>query len=572
MTFPSRAHVLLWSALSGILWTLAWPGTGGLHVLAFVAWLPMLHAEQLHDARSRGHGRAFAPYAMLGLFLWNASTTWWLGAVQEPWSTRLLSGGFPMVGNTLLMALPWVVRRFVKLSLGVHSGDLAFLASWLAFERLHHDWDLQWPWLTLGNVFAEHPSWVQWYEITGVLGGSLWVLGVNLLAFRVLWRCRSSSDQRPRKSAIAALLLVLILPLGSSLVRHYTFAERGIPFEVVVVQPNIDPYHEKFGGVDALEQLDRMLVQAQAVMSDSTRLIVLPETALQENATVSGAAGGVLRLHGLWENDLEASRSVQRIRAFLADKPKVSLLAGMSSAYLFPPGASLTPTARRLGGTDRYYEAYNAALMVQADRPVDVYHKSKLVAGVEKLPFEGLLGSLDYLSIDMGGTTGSLGVQQERSVMRTADEGIAVAPVICYESVFGDHVAPHVQNGASLIAIMTNDGWWGQSPGYRQHLAYGRLRAIENRRDIARSANTGISCFIDQLGGVHQATHWWEPSAIKRTVRCADQLTFYTLYGDLVGRASLVVLSVLLVLVLARRLWWLKRQRDASAAPLPGRE
>ena len=543
----------MWSALSGVLWTLAWPGVGGLFPLAFVAWLPMLHAEHLHDLRTRGRRRAFAPYAMLGLFIWNASTTWWLGAVQEPWATRLLSGGFPMVGNTLLMALPWVLRRFVKHTLGGRAGAYAFLLSWLVFERLHHDWDLQWPWLTLGNVFAEHPAWVQWYEVTGALGGSLWVLGVNLLLYRSWGLFRTSDEVRSRKVALASLGVVFLLPLGASLVRHATLQERGRPLEVVVVQPNIDPYREKFGGIDPLDQLDRMLEQAASLITDSTRLVVFPETALQENATVSGAAGGSLRLHGLWENDLEASRSVQRIRAFLADKPGVTVLAGMSSAYLFPPGRSLTSTARRLGGTDRHYEAYNAALMVQSGEPVQVYHKSKLVAGVEKLPFESLLGSLEYLSIDMGGTTGSLGVQEERAVLSSADGRVAVAPVICYESVFGDHVAPHVVNGASLIAIMTNDGWWGESPGYRQHLAYGRLRAIETRRDIARSANTGTSCFIDQRGDLHQRTDWWVPAAIRGTVHANGELTFFVRHGDQVGRTAFLLLPLLVLYAMVRR-------------------
>jgi apolipoprotein N-acyltransferase len=73
--------------------------------------------------------------------------------------------------------------------------------------------------------------------------------------------------------------------------------------------------------------------------------------------------------------------------------------------------------------------------------------------------------------------------------MTTADGRLRNAPIICYESVFGEHVAAHVRNGANLLCIMTNDAWWGTSPGYRQHLAYGRLRAIETRRDIARSAN-----------------------------------------------------------------------------------
>ena len=190
----------------------------------------------------------------------------------------------------------------------------------------------------------------------------------------------------------------------------------------------------------------------------------------------------------------------------------------MSSLYRFAPDEAKSATARLYGGTDVYYDAFNAALLVDGNGQVRSYHKSKLVVGVEKLPFASLLGELDAVSIDLGGTTGSLGEQDERTVFHTADPRVAVAPMICYESVFGDHVAAHVRNGANFLAIMTNDGWWGTSPGYRQHLQYGRLRAVENRRDIARSANTGISCFIDQRGSVLQATEYGVPAAVRGTV------------------------------------------------------
>ena len=547
MTRPTRAQVLFWSAMSGVLWVLSWPGTGGVFPLAFIAWWPMLQAERAHDARTSGRRRSFTPYLLLGLFIWNASTTWWLGDVDEPWATRLLSGGFPMVGNTLLMSLPWILRRWVVRRLGRAWSDVTLVLAWLAFERLHHDWDLQWPWLTLGNVFAEHPGWIQWYEWTGVLGGSLWIWATALLIDRAWSLPGPGGSISTRSSRRYFAVAILGVPSLLSLVLYAAWDDQGQQLDVVVVQPNIDPYQEKFGGVEPLEQLEGMLAQAEAVMSDSTRLIVLPETALQENATVSGAQDGQLRLRGLWENDLEASRSVRRIREFLDRHPRASLLAGMSSAYLFAPGEPLTSTARRLGGSDRHYEAYNAALFVERDRPVQVYHKSKLVAGVEKLPFESLLGSLEYLSIDMGGTTGSLGVQQERSVLRSADGRVAVAPVICYESVFGDHVAPHVRNGATMIAIMTNDGWWGQSPGYRQHLAYGRLRAVETRRAIARSANTGISCVIDQRGTVWQSTEWWHEAAFRSELHTSHELTVFVRYGDLIGRLALLLLPLLLV-------------------------
>src|SRR5574343_444659 len=73
---------------------------------------------------------------------------------------------------------------------------------------------------------------------------------------------------------------------------------------------------------------------------------------------------------------------------------------------------------------------------------------------------------------------------------------LKLAPAVCYESVYGDFMAKYIRSGAEVICIITNDGWWGNTPGHRQHLAYAKLRAIETRKQIIRSANTGISCFV----------------------------------------------------------------------------
>jgi apolipoprotein N-acyltransferase len=108
--------------------------------------------------------------------------------------------------------------------------------------------------------------------------------------------------------------------------------------------------------------------------------------------------------------------------------------------------------------------------------------------------------------------------------------------VICYESIYGDFVREYILNGADLIFIITNDGWWDDTPGYRQHLLYGRLRAIEMRRSIARSANTGISCFINQRGDILQKTGWWNKTAIKGTLNKNEEITFYARTGDTIGR------------------------------------
>jgi apolipoprotein N-acyltransferase len=156
------------------------------------------------------------------------------------------------------------------------------------------------------------------------------------------------------------------------------------------------------------------------------------------------------------------------------------------------------------------------------------------------MPFPWLFKHIESFAIDLGGTTGTLGTQSERTVLKGIDANQRLAPSVCYESIYGDFMRKYVAGGANFIGIITNDGWWGDTPGYKQHLAYARLRAIENRRNVVRAANTGISCFINQRGDISQAQPYWEKAAIKGQIHLNNSRTVFSYTGDLFGRAASV--------------------------------
>ncbi len=479
--------------------------------------------------------------------------------VEEPLGTRLVSGFAPMVFNSLFMIVPWWMKRVVQRAVDPRAANYGFIFFWLAFEYGHHNWDLQWPWFSLGNVFGTHPAWIQWYSYTGMLGGSLWILLVTFFLDGSVARILSGRNGWIGRVAVVPVLIAVPLLISNWQFGHFPVNE-GRKVEVVIVQPCVDPYTEKFGGLDAMDQLERMLSLAEVAITDSTALVVMPETALQEGASVD-LSGNDLLLHGLWENDLSAARSTKRLMDFQQRHPKLAILAGMSAEFLFPEGAELPAAARPLlrgdlpeGAPSNYYESYNAAIFLPSTGPLEYYNKSKLVAGVELMPFEAVLGPLGTISVDLGGTSGSLGQQDDREVFRDPANDLNIVPAICYESVFGEHIAAHVRNGGELIAIITNDAWWGNSPGYRQHLTFASIRAIETRRSVVRSANTGISCFVDRKGVIHDATDWWVPAAIRRDVVLSDGITFYVRHGDQVGRVAVLCSALLLLLALVRRL------------------
>ena len=133
------------------------------------------------------------------------------------------------------------------------------------------------------------------------------------------------------------------------------------------------------------------------------------------------------------------------------------------------------------------------------------------------------------------------------NVRGTNGQKIPIGSAVCYESVYGEYYTDYIRKGAKAMAIITNDAWWGDTPGYRQHLSYASLRAIETRRAIARCANTGISAIISPSGEILQPTPWWEPAVIKSHIPLRDDITFFVSHGDITGRLCTFLFLLLLM-------------------------
>ncbi len=523
---PQFKERLLLTVLTGIMLWASWPANG-ITPLVFIAFVPLLLLEH-HITQSSGFSAAsFFGWSYLAMLLWNLLSTWWVC------NASVGGGVFAITCNALFMAVIWLLFHWVHGKTNRRFANLFLITLWIAFEYLHLHWELSWPWLTLGNVFATKPEWIQWYEWTGTLGGSVWVLLINILIAQLI----IAGNQSWKKSSIM-IALWLLLPITVSLIKYETYSEENNPVEVVVTQPNIDPYNEKFSGMSNEEQLIKVLQLANLEKDDSTRFILAPETAIANT---------------IWEDEMELYPEIKLLRKYLEVNPGLVMIIGASTNKAYRPDEKPSATARKFKQQEGYYDSYNTALQIAADKPIQLFHKSKLVPGVERMPYPGVFGFLEHLSIDMGGTAGSLGVQPEPSVFATADS-IITAPVICYESVYGDYLAEYIRKGAEWIAVITNDGWWGDTPGYRQHFQYARLHAVELRRSIARSANTGQSGFINQRGDVFQKTPYWKEAVIKQTLNRNKKLTFYAQYGDYIGLiASFVLIPLVLIIFINRK-------------------
>lgn len=433
----------------------------------------------------------------------------------------------PLVG-LFFTFLPFAI--YVKLSKNVSEAVkwILFVTIWIAFEALYTYNDISFPWLTLGHAFDAQI--VQWYSFTGVFGGTLWVLLANIFGFKMMEKAVFICDNRSRIGAILRspyfflFVATIVIPLIISGIMFSTYKEEHRPVNVAVLQPNIDPYTEKFGSMSNQQQLNIILDLAGNAPKE-TQFFVAPETAIEDN----------LRL-----DNLSSNSSLSQIRSFLSNSyPSATFVTGATTLRIMNPFEE--DYNSYLSGSTRY-QIYNSALWVDTTVNIDVYHKAKLVCGVETIPYPTVFQALDnVLNVDLGGLGGKNGKSTERAAYK--DAGTA----ICYEAIYGEFYSEYVKKGAQFMFVISNDGWWGDTQGHRHLVKYSAHRAVETRRSIARSANTGISAIINQRGEVEQKLGWDERGLITGQINANDKITFYVKNGDFIVRLSLYLLALTLV-------------------------
>jgi len=513
--FPlKQIRSLFLSTLSGFLLFASWP-VSPFTVFIFFALVPLLWLELF--CRKRIH---FFLWTYIALLVWNAATTWWMCNASLP------GGISAILANSLLMSIPWIGFYNVKRRMGETMGYASLILFWMSFEYIHLNWELSWPWLTMGNVFATHPDWVQWYEYSGTSGGTCWILCTNLLIFLSM---RKGQGVWVKNKYAMGILLIIIIPFSIS----YAISKKTIPVEagsirnIVIIQPNVDPWNEKFVAGSEEAQVHDLIRLSETGLDAKTALIVWPETAIPASLNEDSLRSTDL-LHPIWD--------------FLKAHPNINLLTGIEGYRIFTE-KNKTGNSQKIQNSPYYFESYNSSALLDSDQ-FQVYHKSRLVPGAETLP--SFIHFLAAWFEKFGGTTGSYVRQDDRTVFRSYNHSYAIAPAICYESIYGEFMAEYVKGGAGIIAIETNDGWWGNTPGYKQHESYARLRAIETRRWVVRSANTGISCFINPKGKVIDAQPWDKKAVIKLDVPQLTCITFFVSHGDILSRIAIAA-SLLLI-------------------------
>ena len=535
-----KENMILWglSVLFALLMSVPFiiPHTG---FLALFGIVPLLCMERIADMMGK---KRIWIYHYSAFVLWNAITTFWV-------CNATVGGGiFAVLANSLQMSL---IFGLFRLSKRKFKGSLPYIflaVAWIAWERFYFDAEISWPWLVLGNSFARTTWAIQWYEFTGTLGGSLWIWACNLGLFGLFVSISDGSiaewNRKARLAALGGYAAILILPFIASAIigKDYKDAMTSEDMlDVLIIQPNIDPYN-KFQAMTQAQQNGVLLSMAEKAMkgrkNDSTAsplLIVAPETFTSD--IICG--------------EYSRSRTWKGFTSFLKDYPNVNLLFGASSYDYFESADRPSHTARQLQD-GRWVESHNSALITDGTERTEIFHKSKLVVAVEKTPYPAIFCKIDDL---LGGVMGRCVGQDEISLLnvRTLNgKNIPIGCAVCYESVYGEYYTDYIRKGARAMTIITNDAWWGDTPGYKQHLSYASLRAIETRRAIARCANTGISAIISPSGKILQPTPWWEPAVIQSSIPLRDDITFFVSHGDITGRICSFIFVLLLLALIVR--------------------
>lgn len=507
-------------------------------LIAFLPYLILMNNILKSDKKSKA--RIFFAYSLLIFSSWNIITTWWVSLAT------VVGAVAAIVFYTLFMSLTMLISFHIAKRNHIVIAYISFIVNWLSFEYILMNSQLPWPWLVLGNSFANSVEIIQWYEFVGHLGGSFWILLVNILCFEVI---RTIVNKKGRKQIILTssfLVFFVIAPITYSLVRYNSYTDKGYDVDVVVVQPNIDPYHEKFDGLSIKEQIDIILNVAEKNADNKVDYFIAPETAIPNY---------------MWENDFNGEKSIKLFRNFMQKYPQAEFITGASTRTFYSNGIGKTETSRRIGDSEDFYDVHNTSLQIDTSMSISTYHKSKLVPGAESMPFPHLLQYLQDLLFDLGGMVGTNAGQEEREVFKNINNDTKVAVPICYESVFGEFVGEFSANGANFIAIITNDGWWGNTPGYVQHNSFARIRAIESRKSIARSANTGISSFINQRGDVISYLGWEKRDALRSKIKANDTVTFYAKNGDFIAKFSIIIAAGIILFTIISTIIMAKKKK-----------
>ncbi|MFZ4620108.1 MAG: apolipoprotein N-acyltransferase [Bacteroidota bacterium] len=504
-----------------------------LGVLACVGFVPFLI---LSDSIER-FGRYFR-YSYLTFFLFSIFALYWVGGFthgKDPY--LMIAGAALFLWEPLVLSIPALVYFFVKKSLRSRYAVLTFPFIWITMEWLYALGELAFPWLTLGNTQTYQLEKIQFADITGVYGLSFWLLCINILVYFLVRVVQSGVKDKKRYYLAAAIVVLYLLPdLYRPSENNFHHPENK-QVTVGIVQPNIDPWSKWEGANSFLSrwaQSQHYLEVIGSHVNKNTDIVVLPESAI------------LLNLPAYNEQMSEFKKMV--------DSLNVAVVSGYVRIQYYEP-ENAPPTSSAIRGTSIRYDSFNSIMYVEPkNNVVQTYSKMRLVPFAERIPYADKVSFL-IEPLRWGVGISNWGLAKDSTVFVSKSNGTKFLAMVCYESIFPEFVSQFVGKGAEFLIFTTNDSWWGNTSGARQHNQYSILRAVENRRWVVRCANGGISSFVDPMGRMFDQTSMYTEAYIQRSIEPLQQKTFYSQHGDWLARICASITALILLFSISYRLY-----------------
>lgn len=521
----ARARQILLACASGLLLPLCFPKFD-LGYLAWVALVPLhLTLDHIPKRRAFWLGWLTGTIGFTGIMAWVVTAMNTYGKVPLPVSYAILLLLTAYLGlYVALYSLSVVWLRDLIPRYGIALAP----CFWVSLELLRTYFLSGLPWCLLGYSQYRHIEMIQIADHFGVYGVSFLIVLVNVtLAELLSWLAPYFRGFRPARlpwelATLTALLVALSWHYGSWITSERPFGDVArSTLRVGVVQPNIDQavkWDLAFRD-ETMARLDRLTGQ----LGSGLDLVVWPE-----------AATPFL---------LEREREYQAQLMAWAERAGAPILLGSPALRFYPDR--------------RPYLLNSAYLLTPEGQLLGRYDKHHLVPFGEYIPLKGsLLFFLDKLVEGIGDFEAGPG-STVLSFVPGAETHAGSRPVkfgvaICYEVIFPDLVRQFAANGAEFLVTITNDGWFGPSSAPAQHFAMVVFRSVENHLAFARSANTGISGFIDPFGRIIEASPLFTETALHATLTAWQPHTFYSRHGDVFAYSCVLICALLCLFGLFR--------------------
>lgn len=479
--------------------------------LAFIGFVPFFY--NLSQAKNNWSSVLFF---FIGLVVFHVIATYWLynAYFAGPLFVQLLNPLF----YTILYSL--TINIFKRYS--ILTKFSFFILGWLSLEYLHFHWPLSFILLHLGNVLSSYPILIQWYEYTGVLGGSLWILSVNFSIFYLL--------SHKNVKSFLSFTLILFIPIIFSLCIYYTFKTNfNKPINVALIHPNFDGKTELNKLSDEV-RLKRYFTLSKNVLKKSTDILLWPENAIRHPVNIESFISSPIKskLDSLIEN-YPSLHLVTGIILYEICQDTMSALRS-NNAY----------TTHLSNGVPIF--TYNSIVTISQFKTFQFRSKKKLVPFEETIPYFKFLRYVRNIFPSLGGFIFTH--SKTSNDIMTTNNGISFTSIICYESGFGEFIARFSRKGSEIYFIHLNEGWYKNKIGANLFERLAILRSIETRRYIVRSSNYGVSDIISPKGEVLYFYSENKPFSFKTIAYALNKNTIYSIWGDFIGRISVILVLI----------------------------